>query len=106
LPLPDALRDRLVKEMGYVRVDLPVHYFRGVRTPVATAGRSGQSIIMRDDAPDWFAYDVAKAVDAHKGRLKWFIRPYSYDPQAVWKAIDVPLHPGAERYYREVGYMK
>jgi TRAP-type uncharacterized transport system substrate-binding protein len=103
LPLPEGLRNRLIeaKELGYSRVDLPVHYFRGVRTPVATVGRSGQSIIMRDDAPDWFAYDVAKAVDAYKARLKWFIRPHSYDPQAVWKAIDVPLHPGAERYYRK-----
>jgi TRAP-type uncharacterized transport system substrate-binding protein len=24
----------------------------------------------------------------------------------VWKAYDVPLHPGAARYYRERGYMK
>jgi TRAP-type uncharacterized transport system substrate-binding protein len=24
----------------------------------------------------------------------------------VWKTLDVPLHPGAARYYKERGYMK
>lgn len=28
------------------------------------------------------------------------------DPKSVWKNFDVPLHPGAERYYRERGYKK
>jgi TRAP-type uncharacterized transport system substrate-binding protein len=73
---------------------------------VATVGRSGNAIIARDDTPEAFVYDVAKAVDLHRDRLKWFIRPYSYDPRTAWKAFDIPLHPGAERYYREVGYMK
>jgi len=26
-----------------------------------------------------------------------------YDPKTVWYNFGVPLHPGAERYYREVG---
>jgi hypothetical protein len=30
--------------------------------------------------------------------------PYSYDPANVARPRKVPLHPGAERYYREVGY--
>jgi TRAP-type uncharacterized transport system substrate-binding protein len=24
----------------------------------------------------------------------------------MWKGLGAPLHPGAERYYREHGYMK
>jgi TRAP-type uncharacterized transport system substrate-binding protein len=24
----------------------------------------------------------------------------------VWKAFDIPLHPGAAKYYNEKGYMK
>jgi TRAP-type uncharacterized transport system substrate-binding protein len=30
--------------------------------------------------------------------------PYSLDPANVGKARDVPLHPGALRYYKEKGY--
>jgi TRAP-type uncharacterized transport system substrate-binding protein len=48
---------------------------------------------------------VARSLDEHKDVLQWSIMPFSYDPKTVWKAGDVPLHPGAEKYYRERGYM-
>jgi TRAP-type uncharacterized transport system substrate-binding protein len=56
--------------------------------------------------PDQFAYDVARALDAQKRLLIFSIIPFSYNPDIVWQARGVPLHPGAERYYRERGYMK
>lgn len=31
---------------------------------------------------------------------------YPIDPYAMWQGLGAPLHPGAERYYREHGYMK
>jgi hypothetical protein len=31
---------------------------------------------------------------------------YPIDPYTMWQGIGVDLHPGAERYYREHGYMK
>jgi TRAP-type uncharacterized transport system substrate-binding protein len=49
---------------------------------------------------------VAKAMDEKQSLLKWAIRPFSYDVHTVWKNGPVPLHAGAERYYREVGYLK
>jgi hypothetical protein len=67
--------------------------------------RSGHALFARDDMPEVAAYDVAKAIDAHREALKCFIRPYSYDSRTVWKNLGVPLHPGAERYYREAGYL-
>ena len=27
-------------------------------------------------------------------------------PELMWKNVGIPLHPGAERYYREIGYIK
>ena len=50
--------------------------------------------------------DVAKALDVNKTVLKWSIIPFSYEPERVWKNGNVPLHPGAARYYRERGYLK
>jgi TRAP-type uncharacterized transport system substrate-binding protein len=49
---------------------------------------------------------VARALDEHKGVLQWTNMPFSYDSTTVWKLGDVPLHPGAAKYYRERGYMK
>jgi TRAP-type uncharacterized transport system substrate-binding protein len=56
--------------------------------------------------PDSFAYDVAKAINEHRDLLKFGLIHFSYDSRTVWKAQNLPLHPGAERYYREVGYIK
>ena len=56
--------------------------------------------------PDEFAYQLAKAMDEDRLEYLWSIRPFGYDPRKVAKIGDVPLHPGAERYYREVGYIK
>ena len=79
---------------------------RGINRRIKTLGRSGESVFARDDTPEQAAYDLAKAIDENHGALKWFIRIYTYDPKTVWKNFGVPLHPGAERYYREVGYLK
>jgi TRAP transporter TAXI family solute receptor len=79
---------------------------RGINRRIKTLGRSGESVFARDDTPEQAAYDLAKAIDENHGALKWFIRIYTYDPKTVWKNFGVPLHPGAEKYYREVGYLK
>lgn len=105
--IPDELRKPLAKEWIYGRlVEVPYRYLRGIEQPLPTVGRSGEAIIARADTPEDFAYTVAKALDEHRELLKWSNRPYSIDPRTVWKNGDVPLHPGAERYYREVGYIK
>lgn len=79
---------------------------RGVNRRIKTLGRSGESVFVRDDAPEQAAYDLAKAIDENHGALKWFIRVYTYDSKTVWQNFGVPLHPGAEKYYREAGYLK
>lgn len=79
---------------------------RGMDRRIITLGRSGESVFARDDTPEQAAYDLAKAFDENRGALKWFIRVYTYDSHTVWQNFGVPLHPGAERYYREVGYIR
>lgn len=106
LDLPEPLLARLAQTPGVQRVTTRWGLLRGVDRPIRTVGRSGEAIFARADTPDQAAYDLARAIDAHRGELKWFIRPYAYDPRTVGTNLDVPLHPGAERYYHEQGYMK
>jgi hypothetical protein len=91
--------------LGVQRVVAKWGLLRGVDRAIPTVARSGHAVFARDDMPEQAAYDVAKAVDEHRQSLKWFIRPYSYDSRSVWDNIDVPLHPGAKRYYAEKGYL-
>jgi TRAP-type uncharacterized transport system substrate-binding protein len=100
LELPAALLSRLSQMPGEQLVTVQWGLLRGVDRPIRTVGRSGEAIFCRADTPEQAAYDLARAV------LKWYIRPYSYDPHTVWKDLDVPLSPGAERYYREQNYLR
>jgi para-nitrobenzyl esterase len=107
LDLPEVLLDELIAEGGteLERVVARWGYLRGVDRAISTVGSSGQVVFARADTGEQAVYDVAKAIDQHHGALRWFIRPYSYDPETVWRTRSVPLHPGAERYYREQGYL-
>jgi uncharacterized protein len=105
------LPEELLKQLAQQNVDaelVTVHQnlLRGINRRIKTLGRSGEAIFARDDTPAQAAYDLAKAIEDNHGALKWFIRVYTYDPKTVWQNFGVPLHPGAERYYREAGYLK
>ncbi len=107
IQLPDELLKTIVgQNVDAELVEVQNSLLRGIDRRIKTAGRSGESFFARDDTPEQAAYDLAKAIDEHHGALKWFIRIYTYDPNTVWQNFGVPLHPGAERYYREVGYLK
>ena len=107
LQLPDDLL-QTIKDQNVDAELVTAHnsLLKGVDRRIKTVGRSGEAFFIRDDAPDQAAYDLAKAIDEHHGALKWFIRIYTYDPRTVWQNFGVPLHPGAEKYYREAGYLK
>lgn len=104
--LPDDLLDRLTLDRDLVRGVIPNGLFRGIDRPIPTVVRTGHSVFGRADIPDDFAYTVAKALDERQELLQWTHLYLSYNVRNVWKAYDVPLHPGAARYYRERGYLK
>ena len=106
LELPAALLDRLACHPGVERVTAKWGLLRGIDQEILTVGQSGEAVFAREDTPDRAAYDLARAIDARRAALKWYVRPYSYDPDTVWNGLSVPLHPGAARWYREQGYIK
>jgi TRAP-type uncharacterized transport system substrate-binding protein len=106
LPMPQDLRVSMAKELGGELVNIPTALFRGVDAPVPSVGTSSRAIYAKQDLPDDFAYTVAKSLDEGRDLLRWTHVPLSYDSRLVTKLPPVPLHAGAERYYREVGYIK
>ncbi len=106
LDLPEELLEEMAnEELGMQRVTARWGVLRGVDRAIETVGRSGEVIMAREDMPDEIAYTLASAIDHNRDELKWFVRPYSIDPNTVWDGKGVPLHPGAESYYREMEYM-
>jgi len=105
LELPASLRSKLAKEFYLQEHDAPL-LLRGVTRRIPTIVRDGTAVYGRTDMPDEFAFTLAKALDEQQELFHWSHMPFSYNPRTVWKAWDVPLHPGAARYYKQRGYMK
>jgi para-nitrobenzyl esterase len=106
LELPEDLLKKLTQEGEQERGTIPVGLYRGVMRPIPTVVRTGTVVYGRDAMPDDFAYTVAKAMDEQQQLLQWKHLNFSYNMHNVWKAYEVPLHPGAARYYRERGYIR
>jgi len=104
--LPDDLPARLVQKTEQERGIIPVEPYRRVVCPIMTMVRTGTVVYARTDTPEAFAYIVARAMDEQQTLLQWEHLNFSYSVHHVWKAYEVPLHPGGARYYRGRGYMK
>jgi TRAP-type uncharacterized transport system substrate-binding protein len=106
LDMEEPLLAKLALEPGYERATLPLAIFRGVDRDIPTVMRPNHVIYVRDDAPDSFAYAVAKALDEHRRLFQMQLEPWYYDSQTVADSKVIPLHPGALKYYRERGFVK
>jgi hypothetical protein len=106
LPMPQDLRENIVKDVGGQLVNIPTALFRGVNAPVPSVGTSARAVYAKQDLSADFAYTIAKSLDENRELFRWTHVPFTYDSRLVTKLSPVPLHSGAERYYREVGYLK
>lgn len=106
LPLPeDLIQDIVARDEAEAPGFIPHRLFRGVDADVPTVERFPQVIYTRAEAPDELVYDVTRALSEARHLFRQTHMPYSYDPMTVCKPRAVPLHPAAERYYREVGFL-
>ena len=106
LPMPQDLREGMANEVGGQLVNIPTALFRGVNAPVPSVGTSSRAIYAKEDFSADFTYTIAKSLDEKRDLFRWTHVPFTYDSRLVTKLGPVPLHAGAERYYREVGYVK
>jgi len=105
LPLPEDLIQRICEETGGDPGAIPHQLMRGVVGDIPSVARSPHAIYGRDDLPEDFAYLLAKTLDEERHLFREVFLPYSYDPGTVARPMGIPLHSGAQRYYREVGYL-
>lgn len=72
-----------------------------------TSATMGSTIVVSARIPDDLVYRLAKAINDNADRVRIIhgsLKPY--DPSKAYLATGLPLHPGAEKYYREKGYLK
>ncbi|MCZ6562839.1 MAG: hypothetical protein O6948_07955 [Deltaproteobacteria bacterium] len=109
LPLEGKILDRMVA-MGYRLSVVPKSRFRGMSEDVRTVDFSGWPMVVHADMPDDIAYALCEAIEGRKDLMP----TDNFKPLDIAQLcandeetpIDVPFHPGAQRFYRERGYLK
>ncbi len=108
LPIDGPVLRRL-KALGYRGAILPRTHFKGMTEDLPTVDFSGWPMVVRKDMPNDVAYALCEAIELRKKTIPTdnfkpldIAQLCANDEEAPY---DVPLHPGARRFYRERGYL-
>lgn len=107
VPSPELLAT-MSKKYGFLTDTLPAGSFRG-QDEAITLPASNSTLIASADMSDDLAYTIVKALVENVERLRAGHGALAkFDPAQAWKPelVNLPLHPGAIRYYRERGWME
>jgi TRAP-type uncharacterized transport system substrate-binding protein len=104
LSLDRPFADKLADRFGLDPIELPPGFLRGQAKSAIALENGGYPLVVGAHMDDGVAYRLAKAINetfpAHYTGEDIF-----YSPKHA-PATGCPLHPGAARYYRELGVLK
>lgn len=107
LPVSDELHKQMADTYGVQKAEIPATMFNGTVGKTVNTLSDTAEILVRTDLAEDVVYNITKAIA--EGRDDIVLA------NAGWKNMDkmnghtnlaFPLHPGAARYYREIGALK
>ena len=101
-----ALLDAINKKTGTKTATMPAGLYKGIDYTVDCPASSGE-IIVNAKVSDKVVYAIVKAMaegaDEYRNHHAAF---RSFTAKGMPSGLFLPLHPGAAKYYKEMGYMK
>lgn len=109
LPLPDNVIVDMEKKYGWAPTVIPANTFKGQDQDIKTV-KTASNIIVAASVPDDVVYTITKAIMENVDKLKKIHSALEdFDPKLAADPVlngNCPMHPGAVRYYKEVGLIK
>ena len=100
------LADALKKKFGFTQGTIPAKTYRGIDYEVEAPRDTGE-IIISSDVKDDVAYAIVKAVaEGEKAYASSHAALADFKATGMAEGLKLPIHPGAEAYYKEKGYLK
>lgn len=106
LGFDQGLIEKLVDEYGYMPATLPHGLYRGIDRDIPTVGMDSMYIYCLKSQPAELVRLIAEGLDEDSDLFMNTRCFFYYDREKVCKNPYIPLHPAAEEYYRERGYIK
>lgn len=110
LPIHDAAAHHMEK-LGFPSAMLTRKHYSQLEQDIRCVDFSGWTFFCRADLPSEIAYGMAKAVDLchkeipvdHFDKRRMTMHEFSRGGEAG--QLNIPLHPGAKKYFHEKGYL-
>lgn len=107
LPFPEDLRQLMHTKYGYGLAYIKKDMYPDVLNQDIPTVTTGTSAMCHKSVDPDVVYQITKILCENKSRLLSIHKSTKvFEPATAWKNMPAPLHPGAERYYKEKGYMK
>jgi uncharacterized protein len=113
LPIDDEVLSALETKYGARRAVVPAGRLPGVEADVPTIDFAGWLLYCRADVDEEIAFLTMQALEQQLAQLETLFdpqRPFAglsepIDLSKTWRNTELPLHPGAERFYRSRGHL-
>lgn len=104
IPISDEFYDKIRAEYPpYFRLSIPGGLYKGVDEPTPTFGLAN-GMVLSKDVPEDIVYNMTKAIFENLEGLKAVHPAFGrVTKESVLNGFGAPLHPGALKYYREIG---
>jgi TRAP-type uncharacterized transport system substrate-binding protein len=100
---------KTMEKYGFQRAQLEGGRLAGINEPTAVLDFSGWPIVVHKKFPDDLAYHIVAVLDRIRNEIPFDAAETpsmaSLCTNTDAGPLDFPLHPGAERYYKEKGYL-
>lgn len=104
--LDDNVIQKLVKENGYSKYTIPSGTYEGQTKDCKTVGLP-IVIFTTKDADEKLIYTFTKSIYENKEYFKGVHSSFrEFDPKKMNQGVAISLHPGAEKFYKEIGLTK
>lgn len=100
-----GIRDFISDKPYYVMTRIPAGTYKGIDHDTETYAVKA-TVVASADASEQMVYDVVKTVFERLDDLKQSHAAFRIlTPKEMLQGLSAPLHPGAERYYKERGWL-
>jgi uncharacterized protein len=106
LPVRKEILSALATKHGLQSGLLPNTLLRGADEDVPTLFFKGHTIYVTEKFDERLAYAMAEAFHKQSDLFLTRYVTFGYNPFVACRDVAIPLHPGAERFYRENGYLR